>query len=387
MAMNSAVKTIFAKAARSSGVLVDCGSCHTGVIFYSYDSGTGVHQHAKASIKHADGGNLPLTDFFLPTATPEKFAEFIEKLKHVLARQYVVDSILPEILYVGATGGVRKAIESGRIESIQVEAFRGALSAAFSGDSGMRVVKFEVLTGSQEASWELDAAQTIWGRSFSKLFPVNTNAADAPQMKSLSSAAVIERTNRSIGLFSGGGQSMQLGRIGFDPLSFPFATFNLEFEEREGAASDAWTVPAKWRRFEQNMTAKIVAEAAKHNALDGCFVCTAMNHRASMYSEFEEIPISVEAAVKKLNAALPQFLERSGPLYEKMMATGTPGSPYPLARITAMHTYRLATVLQHMFSPTAQLYFARNGIDSVTGESIECEWTLGAFMSETRANE
>ena len=61
-----------------------------------------------------------------------------------------------------------------------------------------------------------------------------------------------------------------------------------------------------------------------------------------------------------------------------MMATAKPGSPYPLARITAMHTFRLLTVLKIMFAPEAQFYFARNGHDDL-GNAIDCEWTVGAF--------
>ena len=42
-----------------------------------------------------------------------------------------------------------------------------------------------------------------------------------------------------IGLFSGGGKSMQLGRRG-EAQSFPFSTFPAYLEERQGAAADAW---------------------------------------------------------------------------------------------------------------------------------------------------
>ena len=68
-----------------------------------------------------------------------------------------------------------------------------------------------------------------------------------------------------------------------------------------------------------------------------------------MYSGISERPITAGAAVAVLRASLPQFIGRKGELYDKMMATHKWGSSYPLERITAMHTFRLMTVLEAMF--------------------------------------
>ena len=67
--------------------------------------------------------------------------------------------------------------------------------------------------------------------------------------------------------------------------------------------------------------AKIEKEAAQQPApFDGCFVGTAMNHRAAMFTEIAERPITAAAAVTALRAGLAQFRARSGELYERMMA-------------------------------------------------------------------
>ena len=71
-------------------------------------------------------------------------------------------------------------------------------------------------------------------------------------------------------------------------------------------------------------------------------------------------------------------------MHERMMATKMGGPTYPLARISAMHTYRLATVLELMFEPEAKLFFARNALDA-NGQPIDCEWTVGAFVREAAA--
>lgn len=185
---------------------------------------------------------------------------------------------------------------------------------------------------------------------------------------------------------------MQLGRKG-SSQSFPFSTFPAELEERQGASPDAWLDPAKWGRFECELVAKVkTAASVQGKVFDGCFVGTAMNHRAALYTGIAEQPITAAAAARALRAALVQYRSQEGELFDKMMVNRQPGSSYPLARITAMHTFRLATVLELMFAPGAQFFFARDGNGgsgiSVTARNkngVGCEWTVGAFVGEARS--
>jgi hypothetical protein len=327
-------------------------------------------------------------------------------------------------LYIGATGGVREKMTQGQMGDLELDQMRTGFERAFASDGAsdfMATVKFEgrsspliclplslplpatrnampflaspchaipyhtiplevhhvrrptlvhgspphpvVLSGAQEATWEHEAAEIIWDESH-KFFPAAAAAADAAG-----------ELAPHVGLFSGGGKSMQLARRG-SALSFPFSTFPAELEERQGAAPDAWLDPAKWDRFAEELLAKVKASAAEHELFDGCFVGTAMNHRAARYTEIDEQPITAGEAVAALRASLRQFRAQEGALYERMMRDHRPGSSYPLARITAMHTFRLATVLENLFSPDACFFFAKNGTDC-TGHPIDCEWTVG----------
>jgi hypothetical protein len=330
------------------------------VTVYGYKGGALV-QHRRTWLKHRDRGNLPLTDIipgtpgdgFVGRTLAERIAEFIDCLEEVLEFSTRVD-----MLYIGATGGVRASIEEGSLSSEDVACIRRAFTDAYA--ARVCVVKFVVVSGGQEATWEYDAAQVIWGGKAAAMFP--------------------QGGGPHIGLFSGGGKSMQLGRTG-SALSFPFSMFPKELEERQGADPDAWLDPTKWGRFEDTMVSAVVKEAALRPKFSGRYVGTAMNHRAARFTEISEQPISAAAAVRALRLSLPQFTQREGELYERMMSTAKPGSIYPLARIVAMHTFRLATVLELMFEPAAQLYFARDGADAV-GNTIDCEWTVGAFMEE-----
>ena len=365
------------------GVVVDCGSGHTSIMVYSYESSS-VRQVQRAWLKHADGGNLPLTDV-LPGAKGQAFKgitvasrteEFIALVQLTLADPtafYVagkrsttsaVGSI--DSLYVGATGGMREQIAQGNMGEAEVAVVRSGFERAFGG--AVRVVKFEVLTGGQEASWEHAAAQITWGAAAGSMFPADKAAAAG-----------------AIGLFSGGGKSMQLGREG-SAISFPFSTFPAELEERQGAAPDAWLDPVKWDRFADELVAKVqkAAAAGEHERFNGNFVGTAMNHRAAHFTEIAEQPITAAAAAKALRASLAQFRAQEGGIYERMQASANHPS-YPLARITAMHTFSLATVLELMFEPDAQFFFAAIALDS-GGSPIDCEWTVGAFAELARAD-
>jgi len=151
-------------------------------------------------------------------------------------------------------------------------------------------------------------------------------------------------------------------------------------------ASDAWLDEEKWNRWADELLTKVKTAKVEHTELfNGCFVGTAMNHRAAKYTEIAEQPITAGAAIPLLRAALAQFRGQEGELNDRMLADGKPGSDYPLARIAAMHTYRLATVLEEMFHPDAQFFFARNGQNRF-GE-IDCEWTVGAFAEMAAAQQ
>merc|ERR1712166_1579379 len=90
-------------------------------------------------------------------------------------------------LLVGATGGVRAAVASGKVTTSILTRFREALSSTF--DSRFPT-QFECISGEDEGKWELSAAQTIWGADTSAMFGID---------------------GAFVGLLSGGGTTMQIG--------------------------------------------------------------------------------------------------------------------------------------------------------------------------------
>lgn len=160
---------------RITGAVVDCGSGHTSLTFYSTTPGsaTEVVELGRAYVKHAvDGGNLALTDIipgskgraFRGTTLAARTAEFIAAIDQALTTPVSVRTRkaiqLPapvDFLYVGATGGVRDALATARMTQGDIAATRAAFIAAF--NAKVPVVKFEVLPGADEARWELQGAE------------------------------------------------------------------------------------------------------------------------------------------------------------------------------------------------------------------------------------
>ena len=76
---------------------------------------------------------------------------------------------------------------------------------------------------------------------------------------------------------------------------------------------------------------------------------------------------------------------RSGEQYATFMK-GKDKWGFNVARVTAMHICRLLRVLERLFAPGARLYApnTRKCADAA-GRRLDCEWTLGAFVSEHAA--
>ena len=140
-----------------------------------------------------------------------------------------------------------------------------------------------LLTGEQEASMELDAARAIWGKHFGTYFPTAAAAATAADAGGSSSSggggggggggAAAADASLKLGLFSAGGQSMQVGQPGMRSLSFNLSIYAPELEEPKGADKDdsAWRPvdgiePEAWRQWEARLLEQIASEKAQLEA-------------------------------------------------------------------------------------------------------------------------
>ena len=369
-----------------SGMILDCGSGHTSILWYSRSSPK-IRQLRRSKLKLQGGGNFKITDIFESHANSTFVAAdfitrsaqiFADALRAEIEEALTVEGIpAPDVILIGATGGLRNMLGDGRLSQSSVSEFERVLVSLLQ-DSSRRSTRFAVITGEQEAAWELAAAHLIYG----------------PQRQAMFPAPASEQERKRFGLFSGGGSSMQMVSGSGVPLSFPFSTWcGPEMDEALGAANDAWKDPAIWARWQSSLVSKIQAAKAslEGGALGGCYVLTAMNHVAASAAGFAEAPIRASEASARLAAALAQFRAGSGEPFESFVNGGhsmhptvlawySSQPPHHLARVGAMHICRLMLVIDALFEPEATL-FAPAGTDA-TGVRLDCEWTLEAFARE-----
>ena len=98
----------------------------------------------------------------------------------------------PLVVFIGATGGLREALSDGRVSDKSLDAFRSFLLASLPSYSHNT---FAVITGEDEAGWELAAAHIIYNPLVRQMFAVTGDQSVLPGQ---------------FGLFSGGGSSMQV---------------------------------------------------------------------------------------------------------------------------------------------------------------------------------
>ena len=368
-----------------TGMVLDCGSGHTSVLWYGMSGRNAgkIAQLRRSKLKLPQGGNFKITDCFKlfegHCMIAESTATFADALVAEINDAASSGIPSPGIVFVGATGGLRNMLDDGRLKQTQVSEFKSLLLARLA-QSGEHEAKFAVITGEQESTWELAAANLIYGHLRQSMFP------RAPP-----------RERDRFGLFSGGGSSMQAQEARGAPLSFPFSTWcGPEMDEALGAAADAWKDADKWGRWEAELLARIELAKASlvHGQLGGCFVLTAMNHVAATASGFAERPICADEAIDRLGTALEQFRRGSGEPFESFVAGALSVHPTVhawyssqpaehLARVGAMHMRRLQLVLQHLFAPQSMLFAPPGTLGS--SARLDCEWTLELFAREAEA--
>ena len=364
-----------------TGMVLDCGSGHTSILWYEMSLTGQIRQIRRSKLKVPAGGNFKITDAFEVHDVAPSASVFADAISVELddAKDAGIDA--PGIVVVGATGGLRNMLHDGRVTTSQLLEYKALLLSGLR-PSSRRVTKFEVISGEQEAAWELRAANIIFGPKVRQMFP-----------------GASKRARRGFGLFSGGGSSVQVQAGSGPPLSYPLSTWcGPEMDEALGATLDAWRQPETWARWELALLAKIEEAKAslQGRRFDGCFVLTAMNHVAASAAGFAETPIQASEAICRLDAALDQFraaVDFEGAaepcksfvggrhsMHPTVSAWYSSQSPHHLARVGALHICRLRHALCHLFEPGAML-FAPPATES-SGDHLDCEWTLQCFALE-----
>ena len=142
--------------------VVDCGSRHTEV-HHMVLAGPRVTERAYSRLRPSSGmGNMPLGEVL---ADASYGADFLPALQQGLAALGWSDA-RESTIFVGATGGVRKLLQAGKVTTAQLSEFEGVLKAALQARHSL--IKFAVLTGDEEAQYEFSATQMIFSPMFER---------------------------------------------------------------------------------------------------------------------------------------------------------------------------------------------------------------------------
>lgn len=291
------------------GLVVDCGSGHASVFWYTAEA-TGTIRQVRRSRLQVSGSK---TQFKLAdelSNSGSKLEDAISRTCDLLVAEMetaaaeAASGLTPSVLFVGATGGLREALATGDVQMSALELLTTRLQSRF---THIERVRFLCLSGEQEAAWELAAARAIWGAGARDMFSAVDSAGEA-----------LNPRVASFGLFSGGGQSMQLAGMvaNLESLSWPFSTWSDAMDERKGAAQEAWReAGGPWATWEAELLKNIAAEKVRLAAawpLRGCCVLTAMNEVAAKAAGFGEASIDVGTAVTKCRSTLADFRSGTG---------------------------------------------------------------------------
>ena len=232
---------------------------------------------------------------------------------------------LGEPVFLGATAGLRHALEVGEVTAAEVSAFRAALPDG---------CELHALSPEEEAIYELRATRTLSGEP--------------------------------CGMLSMGGRSMQIGHG--EPAavcSLPFAAFS--GRDVLASAESAWPARVEACRLMYEERCRAERQRQGLPLLRGRFLAVTDMHAVADFAGLGPATLSAEKLVPQLRAAVEAAvaeLERSGGHCEK---------PTRIARVIAAEV-----VLRLLFAPDAEINFP---------SSLTVSWTVGYFAGGDHGRE
>ena len=407
----------------SHTVVVDCGSGKVAVHRYSM-AGEGTARRPrevskdKAAIRLPElmaGSLAPLWDLIDPAldmtdVTASSGGDFAGDGASVEAASAGV------VIFFGATGGVRAALEDGSLTLQDVAGLEAAVRARY---QGRAAVHFEVLTGAREAELELKAARFAFSDATSVFGSSASPSGGAGSSVSVSALSCGGKTCQigwgdsgpgSTG--STGGSSSDSGLLVLD--ADLFAAQRVAAAVGLPAALEWWegrlreTVATALRRHKARGSSQSKAAAAQvqgqlnspHARVPGPAVGLTMLASAAELAGLAGRVVSGTEVAAGCGALLSHASSGDGwwrAYFFDQDAQG--GNPYDLDQqtfnlVTVLSVSRLRVVVEEAFSPAAELFFARSrelpqaagggAVDEDGGMDdppVNIEWPLGALLA------
>lgn len=319
----------------------------------------------------------------LPTLAPaiaaNQHQEWVTKLAELLSCE---SSALRVV--VGTTGGLRKALSEGQVTETQVQAFSGALQAAFPGADGPRA-RLAQLSGSEEAEMELAAVRYI---AKCALLPVRPNFGGG-----------LQPIEHEIGVLSCGGASSQIAYhphlqevdIKGSVSNLPSTEFLSLDTDLLGAIKLARTYGHQtWKgsafAYTEDLMWKRIAKAgAPLGKLRGTFVVIELAGSIGKEAGLADRLVPKREAVQLLTQHLESMQRLAGK--DLKIRLGEDPQNRTVESISFFQEARIPLViitlaLLDLFSSRAWFFFATSFTVGTADNVLRTQWPLGFFLRE-----
>eukprot|EP01052_Picozoa_sp_SAG31_P014753 SAG31_NODE_927_length_10930_cov_15.134983_7_plen_416_part_00 len=322
-------------------------------------------------------------------------------LKWVAVLERIMEEENPDIpIIIGATGGLRKALDEGAVRPEQIHAFKSALEATFQGRA-----KLQLLTGAQEAQLELTAVRYIgrhalppfapqFGGGTSKVDPselgvlssggASSQLAYHPHLQTAAAASVTREKNQNIAPAS------QNDSAETAYISIPTDLLGAMNQARQYGLEPAMA------SIEDRLWADIAALGGPLGKLRGIYIVIELAGSICKEAGLADRLVPKREAVSLLVQHLESLRRVAGKDLKVRMAEeladGSTRKPWSEQQSISWYQEARAPLtlltlsLLDLFSPTAWFYCATSFSVGAANNILRAQWPLGLFLTHAQIN-
>ena len=313
-------------------VVVDCGSGHTELLVITSDKDGNFIEEKRRLGDVRNGG---IIDSVVAEGRDEEFLKMIENNLKEGER----------LLMIGCTGGMRKALRENIVTPDMIHRITTSVTNKWP------TCDFKVLTGLEEARYELLAVQTV----FSPLH---------------------KPSSKTLGYVSGGGATCQVASHVDDVESFHCSTLEVT------SLFHNHSCPNEWIQFVENKFLNNISHLSD-SPRNGLFMGITMHATAAVAAGIGSAIVSRDIAMESLSTLVQHVLTDPVDQWVKTIQnrckTAHPRwliDTHTRAPLIAASAMRLICILKTAFHNDAEFYFSRSHDD------LHADWSLGVAVEE-----
>ena len=338
--------------------VIDCGSGSSRLSKYSYHNDGYIHEDL-----YIPSGIIPTLAIAL---SKDKQELFIEDLKNALEKldsnTNRPDYFSSMNLTIGATGGLRKALDEGIVTYSQVERFKEILHRQFEN------AKFVQYSGAEEAELELAAVRYIAKHALPGAIPVFTGGRSG---------------SGSIGVLSCGGSSSQVAYSDLSTKEDKFLSFRTDLIGTMNRLSDSPT-DNKYASLENSMW-QLIKDESPNFKIRGTFLVIELAGSIGKEAGLADRLVPKREAVQLITQHFQTLSLVEGKDNKINLNSGKKGRTESSLSFFAEARRPLTVIvdgLLNMFSSSATFFFATSFDIGSSDNVLRAQWPLGVALGE-----